>query len=85
MIKTTLNIEGMMCPMCESHINDVIRRKFNVKKVGSSHKKGETTVISDEELDEALLKDAIAETGYTLVSIKKEDYVKKGLFGFLKS
>ena len=25
MIKTTLKIDGMMCGMCESHMNDLIR------------------------------------------------------------
>lgn len=39
MIKTTLTIDGMMCPMCESHINDVIRKDFEIKKVSSSHKR----------------------------------------------
>ena len=33
MIKTTLTIDGMMCGMCESHMNDVIRKNFTVKKV----------------------------------------------------
>ena len=38
MIKTTLGINGMACGMCESHINDVVRRNFKVKKVSSSFK-----------------------------------------------
>ena len=36
MIKTTLKIDGMMCGMCESHMNDVIRKNFKIKKVTSS-------------------------------------------------
>lgn len=32
MIKTTLKIDGMMCGMCESHMNDLIRKNFQVKK-----------------------------------------------------
>ena len=28
MIKTTLKIDGMMCGMCESHMNDLIRKNF---------------------------------------------------------
>ena len=32
MTKTTLKIDGMMCGMCESHMNDAIRKAFNVKK-----------------------------------------------------
>lgn len=40
MTKTTLHIDGMICDMCESHINEVIRKNFKVSKVKSSHKKG---------------------------------------------
>ena len=65
MIKTTLKIDGMMCGMCESHVNDAIRKAFPaVKKVTSSHGKGETVVISENPLDEAQVKAAIAATGY---------------------
>ena len=52
MLKTTLEIDGMMCGMCESHMNDLIRQKFNVKKVSSSHSKGTTEIISEESLDD---------------------------------
>ena len=48
MIKTTLKIDGMMCGMCESHMNDLIRKNFQVKKVTSTAKDGETVIISDE-------------------------------------
>lgn len=40
MIKTTLKIDGMMCGMCESHMNDVIRKNFKIKKVTSSARMG---------------------------------------------
>ena len=52
MVKTTLGIDGMMCGMCESHMNDAIRNNFDVKKVTSSHSKKQTEVISEEALDE---------------------------------
>lgn len=45
MIKTTLKIDGMMCGMCESHMNDLIRKNFQVKKVTSSAKDGETVIM----------------------------------------
>lgn len=32
MVKTIVGIDGMMCGMCESHVNDVIRKSFDVKK-----------------------------------------------------
>ncbi len=85
MIKTTLEIDGMMCGMCESHINDAIRNSFDVKKVNSSHTKGETVIVSKEALDEDKIKSVIDKTGYELKSISSEEFEeKKGLFGFLK-
>lgn len=68
MIKTTLRIGGMMCGMCEAHINDAIRRNFNVKKVKSSHSKGETVIESETAPDLTALRRAIEETGYEFVS-----------------
>ena len=70
MIQTTLSIDGMMCGMCESHINDCIRRSFAVKKVSSSHGKGQTVILSEEPLDEDKLKDVIKEPGYDLTGIQ---------------
>ena len=68
----------------EAHVNDAIRENFKVKKVNSSHTKNQTEIISEEPLDEAKLKDVIAETGYELQGISSEPYAKKGLFGFGK-
>lgn len=78
MIKTTLKIDGMMCGMCESHMNDLIRKNFQVKKVTSSAKDGETVIISDNEIDIPWAKKEIKEIGYELVSHKSEPYEKKG-------
>ena len=81
MTKTTLKIDGMMCGMCESHMNDAIRKAFKVKKVTSSHTKGETVIISENPVDEGALREAIEPTGYRLEGISSESYEKKGLFG----
>lgn len=80
MLKTTLIIDGMACGMCESHINETVRREFAVKKVSSSHSKGITEIISENPLDESDLRKAIDATGYTVISVDTEPYVKKGLF-----
>ena len=77
MIKTTLAIDGMMCGMCESHINDTIRQNFKVKKVASSHSKGVTEIISESALDESALREAIGKTGYKVLQIKTDPYEKK--------
>lgn len=69
MIKTVIKIDGMVCSMCESHINDVIRRNFDVKKVKSDRKKKETIIESKQILNHDKIKEVIEQTGYTLVSI----------------
>ena len=84
MIETILKIDGMACGMCASHINDVVRRTCNVKKVTSSHGRGETVVLSEQPLDEAALQAAIRETGYELKDMTAHPYEKKGLFGAFK-
>ena len=85
MKKITVEIDGMMCGMCESHVNDCVRENFNVRKVTSSHSKGETVIITENDIDEAKLREAVNKTVYKVVSIKEEPYEKKGLFsGLLK-
>ncbi len=83
MIKTVLKIDGMMCGMCESHMNDVIRQNFQVKKVTSSHKKGETEILSEELLDEEKVRAEVEKIGYKVMDIQSENYEKKkfSLFG----
>lgn len=83
MISTVLGIEGMMCDMCEAHINDAIRRNFNVKSARSDRHRKTCTIVSEEELDRARIASVIAETGYDLVSITSEPYKKKGFLPFL--
>ena len=85
MQQQTLKIDGMMCGMCESHVNESIRNAFSVKKVTSSQAKGETIILTEKDLDEKKLKETIDKTGYQLLSISKSPYEKKkGLFSFLK-
>lgn len=72
MTKTVLSIEGMACGMCEAHVNDAIRANFSVKKVFSSHKKGQTEIISEQPLDEVKLQEVIGKTGYSLTGVSSE-------------
>ena len=74
MYKTTLKIDGMMCGMCESHISDTIRKAAAVKKVSSSHTKGEAVVITEEPLDVDAVKAAIHATGYEVTDAASEPY-----------
>ncbi|MBQ1895088.1 MAG: heavy-metal-associated domain-containing protein [Clostridiales bacterium] len=80
MYKVTVKIDGMACGMCEAHMNDAIRKICpDAKKVSSSHKKGETTFLSEAEVDEEKIREAVTETGYTFEGLTQEPH-KKGLF-----
>ena len=61
MIKITLQVDGMQCGMCEAHVNDAIRRAFPVKKVTSSHSKGQTVIP----VSYTHLKDTLIPLGWT--------------------
>ena len=78
MYETKVRIDGMMCGMCESHINDAIRNAF------TSHAKGEADIVSEEPIDEVKLREVIGKTGYDFVSMTSKPCEKRGLFGFLK-
>ena len=85
MQEITVGVDGMMCGMCESHVNDAVRTAFPVKKVSSSHKAGKTEILADYLLDEEKLKADIRETGYEVLSVKTEPFVKKGFWIRLNS
>ena len=80
MLKITLKVDGMMCGMCEAHVNDTIRKAFSVKKVTSSHSKGQTVILTENDIDGNALRSAIGATGYEVKAVSKEPYEKKGLF-----
>ena len=83
MIETILKIDGMACGMCEAHVNDAVRGAFPVKKVTSSHARGETVILAEAPLDEAKLQAAIEAAGYTVGGIRTEESPKAGLFARL--
>ena len=81
MVKITVRIDGMMCGMCESHVNEAIRRAFQVKKVTSSHAKGETEILTETDIPDEKLKAVLEPTGYAFLSAEHAPYKKKGWFG----
>lgn len=66
-----LTIDGMMCGMCEAHVNNIVLKNFpQVKKVKSSARKNLTKIISNVPLDLNELKSKIDETGYIVKNIE---------------
>ena len=84
MEKITVEVSGMMCGMCEAHVNDAVRKAFPVKKVTSSHNRGQTVILSEQALDEQTVRSAINATGYTVTSFQCVPHEKRGLFSFLR-
>ncbi len=82
MIRTTIKIEGMMCPMCEAHVCDAIREAVpSAKKVAASRSKKEASFLTEDAVDGKLLKSAVDATGYSCLGVESVPYEKKGLFG----
>lgn len=84
MVELTLKIDGMKCGMCESHINDLVRRVSGVKKITSSHAKGIAVVVMEDDTSVDEIKNAISKDGYRVLGEESKPYVKKSLFSFLK-
>ncbi len=72
MIKITVAVDGMQCGMCEAHINDAIRKSFSVKKVKSSKRKKQTVILTENDIPDEAIIEAIADTGYTPGEISRE-------------
>ncbi len=84
MIRIIAQVQGMRCGMCEAHVNDAVRRALPVKKVTSSHGKGQTVIIAERDIDDERLRKVIHDTGYDVTDIRREPYEQKqGLFSFL--
>ena len=80
MLKITLEVEGMRCGMCETHVNDVVRRVEGVTKVASSHAKVRMEVLAEDSVDIMRIKAEITAQGYTVGNIHSQQYEKHGLF-----
>lgn len=81
MYKTVVSVEGMMCDMCEAHINERIRKNLHVKKVSSSHKKNQSVIISETSLTKEEIEDALSPMGYHCLDAVSTP-CKKGFFGY---
>ena len=79
MEQITLKVDGMMCGMCESHVNEAVRKAFpKAKQVTSSHSKGQTVILTEEDIPEAALRVAMEPTGYQVLGYKEEPIRKRG-------
>ncbi len=76
-----IEVEGMRCGMCESHVCDAIRRSSDkVKKVTASHLKNFADVIAEDDASPEQIAAAIAAQGYGVGAVTEKPYEKKGFF-----
>ena len=79
MIRTTVQVSGMVCGMCEAHVNNAVRSAFPIKKVSSSRTRGEMVIESETPLDHEKLRRVIKKTGYLMLSAYEEEMTKRSL------
>ena len=81
MIKTTVKIDGMMCPMCEAHISEAIRKAIpSARQVSANRRKGEAVFLTEQAVDGALLRQAIDATGYRCLGVESAPHEKTRRF-----
>lgn len=66
MTTMTKTIEGMSCGNCVRHVTEAIEGVAGVKRVSVSLEQKSATIESDSPIDDALLRRAVEEAGYTL-------------------
>ena len=72
MIKVTVNVEGMMCPHCEAHVNEAVKKAFGVEDVVSSHENKTTIFTAPEKVDEEKVRQTIKDAGYEVTGITQD-------------
>ena len=70
-MQKTLKIEGMMCEHCTKHVTEALEKIEGVEQavvtLGKHKKPGEAVVTLQKEVDDQVLRDAVAAAGYTVV------------------
>ena len=68
-MKKTLKIEGMMCCHCEARVKKALEALDGVTSAEVSHEKGTAIVTLANDVPNDVLKKAVEEQDYTVVSI----------------
>lgn len=68
-MERTMKIEGMMCGHCEARVKKTLEAIDGVVEATVSHESGTAIVKLDSDVDNAILKKAVEDQDYTVVSI----------------
>ena len=69
-MKTVMEVEGMMCPHCEARVEKTLKEIDGVISCKADHEKGLVTLDLSKEVVHDVLKKAVEDQGYTVISIK---------------
>lgn len=64
MANIELKVNGMMCEGCENRVKNVIKEIEGVIDVKADHKSGIVEIITEKDIDENTVKEAIEDIGY---------------------
>lgn len=81
MKKVVIAVDGMHCGMCETHVNDAVRRVNGVVRVKSSAARNVTEVVAEDGTDEKEIVKAVSDNGYRVMAYKSGPYERKKFFG----
>ncbi len=68
-MEKVMKIEGMMCPHCEARVREILEGIKGVESALCSHEKGTATLTLSENVEDAVLKGAVEDAGYTVTEI----------------
>ncbi len=74
MVKTTAQIQGMMCRMCEAKVREALEKGLpDAKKIVVSYRKGTAVVYRSEPVPLTLLQELLASSGYEVMASTEEE------------
>jgi Cu2+-exporting ATPase len=65
-----MKIEGMMCPRCEAHVVKALKAVAGVADAVADHTADKATITLSAPVEDAVLKAAVEEEGYTVLGIE---------------
>ena len=83
MVKVIMEVEGMHCEMCESRVNNAVKAIVAPQSITSSAKNNRTEFVAAEAPDEAAVRAAVEDMGFSVKGYSVEPY-KKGFSLFKK-
>ena len=70
-MKKVVNVEGMMCMHCVSHVKDALSKVNGVSDVEVSLEKNQATLTCTDAVTDQMLIDAITDAGYKVTSVQE--------------